>query len=334
MKPIYLFIGIALLSCNRKQTEEQGQTHTINIEVDKAVAVNSENSSSRTIHFNESDSLFCGMVSKLDCVNDTIYILDMFKNKGLYAYSPDGSLLFAYTAVGNGPEEFLGIADFQIDSDHISLLDNHQQKIIILDKKGKFVGKTDAGKFATSFRKDPDGGMWYNHGNTVTPESDTKLTYARDGHTENVLAVPEKIANITITAVTPFSSASDGTVHYLADFEPRVYECKDGKAELLWELDFGGRWIPDNKIATGEHPLAIMQDIEADGYVYQLNILEDNERVYFPFTCEKIPYIAIHDKKSGETKTYSFDTDQQPVGIINGAIVIPGEDSLTLITIE
>ncbi len=306
---------------------------TMNINADNSTPVSVNNSMSGDIRFGNSKKKWA-FVSKLHCINDTIYILDSMENTGLYVYDINGRPLYDFTSSGTGSGQFLSLSDFNVSDDCIRLLDSRQRKILTIDKKGKFKKSENLKNYITAFQKDSDGGMWYNHGNTVTPESDTKLIYARDDHTENVLAVPEKIANITITAVAPFSSASDGTVHYLADFEPRVYECKDGKAELLWDLDFGGRWIPDDKIATGEHPLTIMQGIEADGYVYQLNILEDNEKVYFPFTCEKTPYIAIHDKKSGETKTYSFDTDQQPVGIINGAIVIPGEDSLTLITIE
>ena len=45
-------------------------------------------------------------------MGDSILILDSWKDPGLYMYDSEGVLVNSYTKRGNGPDEFVGIVDF------------------------------------------------------------------------------------------------------------------------------------------------------------------------------------------------------------------------------
>ena len=81
-----------------------------------------------------------GNITKLEWMGDSILILDSRKDPGLYLYDSEGTLVNSYTKRGNGPNEFVGIVDFNVIPLGVVLLDTYStSQRIYLDQNFTFL---------------------------------------------------------------------------------------------------------------------------------------------------------------------------------------------------
>jgi hypothetical protein len=87
-----------------------------------------------------------GEINGIQVYKDWLFILDNRQNIGVYVFDKDGKFIRKFGNRGNGPDEYLTIADFTIDAknDVIYLLDSRANKIL------KY--KLSTGKFESSLR--------------------------------------------------------------------------------------------------------------------------------------------------------------------------------------
>ena len=88
---------------------------TIRVNLDDALPLKEAASSINVLMLNDSlSSHFPGNINKIEWMGDSILILDSWKDPGLYLYNSEGVLVNSYTKRGNGPDEFVGIVDFNV----------------------------------------------------------------------------------------------------------------------------------------------------------------------------------------------------------------------------
>jgi hypothetical protein len=100
----------------------------------------------RPIRLEETDYALIGEIHEIQVVNNQIFVLDMLIAKKLFVYDMNGKYIRQIGAMGQGPDEYMGISYFCIDPDRkeIYLLDywkNRLMKYRIED--GKLLDKID-----------------------------------------------------------------------------------------------------------------------------------------------------------------------------------------------
>lgn len=280
------------------------------------------------VRLDENSITFPGMVHKMACLNDTIYVLDVQKAPGLYVYDGDGTLLYAYDCVGEGPWEFNSLIDFQVIDASIYLLDNAGRKVLELDKSGKCIASEPIPELAYSFVNGDNGITYFDTGNS-TAFNNSKLISVEGENTSTILTVPNAIENITISPTNTLVY-NHGSVFYLPALENVIHECKDGQVVKTFEFDFGDYW-PDESFWNenkGRHPLMLFRSMEESSYIRELNFLMDDEIIHLNFMQGNSFFLFFYNMKSGKHNLY-IDKNKdfhRPCALSQGKLYVMQED--------
>lgn len=287
-----MMMSLITLSCIKKGVDMK--PGTIRVNLDEAVPLREVASSIDVFMLNDSSSShFPGDIKKMEWMGDSILILDSWKDPGLYLYDPEGILVNSYTKRGNGPDEFVGIVDFNIVPSGVVLLDTYStSQRIYLDKNLSFLYKEDAEAQAQHFfcETATSSGVWYDRGNVAYGAIKDKLIYYDKDSRKAVLPIPHEIENVTFASYNVFARISNDTILYLPAVEHRIYKCYDGQAEIFCDLDFNGLW-PDFSNVKRDNPLELMRKIAEEGKIYSTNILSEGKNLAISFFCKDDFYV-------------------------------------------
>lgn len=287
-----LMVSLMISSCTKRSSDME--TDVISVNLDDAQSLKEAATSIDIIMLNDSlSSHFPGDITKLEWMGDSIFVLDTWKDPGLYLYDSEGMLVNSYTQRGNGPADFVGIVDFNVVPSGIVLLDTYSaSKRIFLDRSFSFLYKDDAEAQANHFfcESGSTDGVWYDRGNVAYGSSKDKLIYMDGNSRKSVLPVPHDIENVTLASFNVFARVLNDTILYLPAVEPRIYKCYDGQAEIFCELDFHGLW-PNFSDVNKNQPLDLMRSIVNDGKIYSTNMLSEGNDVTVSFFCKDDFYV-------------------------------------------
>ena len=96
----------------------------------------------RAIKLEDNEKALIGTISKLIVFDEHLFVLDKSVSKSLFVFNKEGLFIRKFGSVGGGPEEYIKLSDFTIDTDKkiFYLLDPHTQKINSYDiASGKFI---------------------------------------------------------------------------------------------------------------------------------------------------------------------------------------------------
>jgi len=88
-------------------------------------------------NFNKPDDLF-GEINKVVCINNAFYLAD-YKSKKIIKVNQDGIVVAILNKPGEGPGEYKGINQMQLQNDSLLLLDAFGKKIFIYDTNFKYL---------------------------------------------------------------------------------------------------------------------------------------------------------------------------------------------------
>jgi len=144
---LILILIIGLSACNQNSSKPSNSEYiTINID-DREISdiMISDMFSEFELIRLETDTVPIGQIRKLKIFNDKIYILD---RSGLFIFSGTGEILYLIYKKGKGPEEYLSISDFTVDSDENLYISDHSgKKIVRYNSKGEYEDKWDLGYY-------------------------------------------------------------------------------------------------------------------------------------------------------------------------------------------
>ena len=119
-----MIMSLMMVSCTEKKSDVEASMIRVNL--DDALPLKEAASSINVLMLNDSlSNHFPGNINKVEWMGDSILILDSWKDPGLYMYDSEGVLVNSYTKRGNGPDEFVGIVDFNVVPSGVVLLDTY-----------------------------------------------------------------------------------------------------------------------------------------------------------------------------------------------------------------
>lgn len=143
-----LFLLLSTCSNNNKSSRDTltrarvGNSTLIQLgEIEQSVKFNELTDSIQYVVLQSIDngSTFIGDIDKIIYHNDRFYVLDTRLAKGLFCFSATGVHLFSINGRGNGPGEFIKIADFDIREGFIHLYDEGNGRLSIFDLEGTYL---------------------------------------------------------------------------------------------------------------------------------------------------------------------------------------------------
>ncbi len=330
---VVVLTGIMNACTNSKESESE--IKTVEVDLNKALPLTENVQSVDVMTLKDSETGHLpGHLSKVVFRRDSIFVMDMFKDNGLYVYDSDGNIINSFVNRGEGPEEFLGIRDFNVTSDKIILLDPHSdEKLMFLDRDLNFVRREKAEDYIFHFFYDSkNDGYWFDRGNIVHEDNDSKLIYKKGSGSKTMLRTPENLKNITFENWHSFAELTGDSLLYMPTTENGVYLCKSNGAELLYRLDFKDKWYEFNKNDRNESTVNLWNKIEDEGYVNTLDILSDGRNVLHTFNSGDRHYVLIVNTDTYASRLYYLTEEEHEnlgdaVAYHNGQIIfgVPGK---------
>lgn len=325
--------GLMCACINSKESDSE--TRVVVVDLNKALPLTENVQSVDVMTLKDSETGHLpGHLSKVVFRKDSIFVMDMFKDNGLYVYGSDGNIINSFVNRGEGPEEFQVVRDFNVTSDNIILFDpRSNESFIFLDRNLNFLHKDKVGDckdhFFYDFRNDS---WWLDKGNDAYDGSDSKLIYKNASGSKTMLRIPENLKNITFGIWHSFAELSRDSLLYLPVAENGVYLCKFNGVELLYRLDFKDKWYEFKKNDRNEGTVNLWDRIADGGHVNTLDMLSDGRNVLHTFVCEDKYYILFINMDTYATRLY-YLTDEEhenlgdAVEYHNGQIIfgVPGK---------
>lgn len=294
---------------NAATSTSDHDAYSVKIDFDKASKISDNFQSVSIIRFNENTENIPGGIQQIAVKGDTVFLVDPAKTPGLYAYLKDGTQLFAYCDNGAGPEDISSPMSLAVTDSEINVFDFAAKKLISFSKDGRFKHKTDMSMEVTSAIKDSNGGIWMDFSNQ--DYGDEKLSWKKDEESNptTLLTVPEHLKGMTNVQLMSMAQLENGELRYLPSIEPYIYELRNGEANLIYELDFVGKWPSNEEIAEEFQGNDWAQKFR-NFPIHIKGFAENDQWLVVGANFNKKLYITVYDKLAHTSRTY-VDSQQE-----------------------
>ncbi|HBY15624.1 MAG TPA: hypothetical protein DEG90_00665 [Porphyromonadaceae bacterium] len=307
VKIFVVVVLTGLMNACTNSKESESEIKAVEVDLNKALPLTENVQSVDVMTLKDSETGHLpGHLSKVVFRRDSIFVLDMFKDNGLYVYDSDGKIINSFVNKGEGPEEFQIVWDFNVTPNNIILFDyRSDEPFIFLDRNLNFLRRDKVGDCKDHFFYDSkNDSWWFDRGNYAYDGSDSKLIYKKGSGSKTMLKIPENLKNITFANWHSFAELSGDSLLYMPTTENVVYLCEPDSAEPMYRLDFKGKWYEFKKGDTNEETNDLWNRIAEEGYVNTLDILSDGRNVLHTFNSGDRHYVLIVNTDTYTSRLY------------------------------
>ena len=123
-----LAIAGSLASC-QPQKDRQDAANTVNLE--QATETDAAIADVAYVPLETNEQSLIGNISKIICQGNKFYVLDKFQAQGVFVFSKEGKFLSAIKKPGQGPGEYIELADMDVDGEgNVYVFDNARTNLI------------------------------------------------------------------------------------------------------------------------------------------------------------------------------------------------------------
>ena len=245
-----------------------------------------------------------GRIDKMAFVGDTIYILDRFVGRSVFAFNNEGIFLFRIGSQGKGPGQFIEPVDIDIDyhRKQIAILDTRNLRVNVYSFSGEFIKEFPFKDVIMNMCLLDDESIAYN---SLYSEKKNDWYYLKIQNNQIVNKYFSYTAESQITKhqFQPFLK-SNNTVYVKPITNDTIYTIQGGAIHPQLAIDFGQKrqpYVNENNISD------IMENSGSYCSIYWYHIMED--LVCFNFHYGPAPYYTFYNKKTNNIKAGILNND-------------------------
>ncbi|GAB6008815.1 6-bladed beta-propeller [Dysgonomonas reticulitermitis] len=307
---IYVFCLLIIVGCKtgNKQANNLFAENIIeiNLSTNKNKVLYSELFDSlKYICLETTDDILIKEITRLKYVDEKIYILDK-RSQTVFCFDMGGKLCWKIHSLGQGPQEYTQLTDFDIDAENNKIyLFSHRDKILVYDLLGNFVKKYNIKLGGNSFAYD-ENQMFIYAGTASNEKDNSGVNNYLFLFNENKNTVEGKLPfkpDKRYGSVHSYNSPNafchyDGEIRFFMPFSNNIYSIKGDSLYIKYHFDFGKYNLPDNYFDNNT-----TDDIGESKYAYGLNSFWENNKYYsFNIYVNQEFYQVLYSKK--EDKVY------------------------------
>ena len=234
---IVLFV-VFFSSCQNKDEESKWDGMTIHIgEINEMMKLSEVVDSFSFIPLETSDESLLADVTKVRFAKGKFFIYDE-KRESVFSFSESGGFIRQFGTQGKGPEEYLGITDFDIVGDTLFLHDAGLGKMLIFNFEGEYLDSFVSSKIrgGFSFVKLEKGlfGFYWSAG--FRPEL---YFYDRNRDEKKKRLIQPQVEKDFIYSKTNYFTSANNRSLVFPNFNDTVFEIKNETVEPYVILDCG-----------------------------------------------------------------------------------------------
>jgi len=248
-----------------------------------------------------------GRIQRIKYENNRIYISD--SQQALFVFSEDGVLLYCFKKRGRGPGEYLGINDFMVNGETITILDRDQQRLITYDNSGKNISTRNLGYFAQAISPSVDNSFFLFSDNAFSH----KLTRVSSGQEDShFLAVDQERAKYLFIFAHHNFYRYQNSIYFFQPLNDTIYQSVDGgRMNQSYYVDFKGKNIPESFFKRQfSNVKEFFDELYTTSYAYGVYSFVLHERfIMFGNFYQKNKKLTLYDRKNNISNTFSSIKD-------------------------
>jgi hypothetical protein len=259
-----------------------------------------------------------------------IYVMDIGMRDAIQQFSLDGSYIGAAASVGEGPNQLLGLQDFQLDDQgNLLVLSSlgDQSKILKIDATGQLSELVNSDYLAGSFSIPTSGGFLLAGGYNLPIVTDRVVLTDASGVIQSTF-LPNDYENEMLPMGERNFYESGDNLLYTEIFNNRIYAYTDQGLNPVMEIDMGKYALPDDFWKVD-----LMQGfsrLQEQGFATFKAVFEDDTHylvnIHIQSKAGSFKKILLINKQTGESVHWDGSSAEEglysdPISITNGEIV-------------
>jgi hypothetical protein len=292
-----------IVSCNNKNDEKK----TIIIDPQKAEAVVEnifDKYYSVTLETKQ-ENLISG-IDKIEIIDDKFYILDR-RNNVINIFNKDGFYISKIDRKGQGPDEYIDIADFVISDTLVYTLSRTGKKIVVYTETGSFVKAYGLNDYYDYLYMDGNEIFLYsNYSNDklyniiVANLSDNDISYSKE-------FLPfQKNQSFSFTP-SPFNKTTTNDLLVCQQYDYCIYNLKKNSISEECNLKFATKDIIPSAFEKEGFDKTYMELSNKSVVTRITHANKYNDFLYIIYNFEHNRYITKIDKTNSITETLKFE---------------------------
>lgn len=309
MKHIYnvILISIFFLSCGVKSKPSESGEFIIDISKANKSSFASELNKVEFIPLETTDSNVIGQIQLIKIEGNEIYIVDS-KTQKVLIFSIQGKYLRSINKVGQGPGEYIGITDMQINNrnGHIVILDETQYKMLEFDTNGNFINekkiplKDPLAKFAYL-----DSTTLVFYKSFIQKDNDNSIILCSEDFKQIEPKFPCKKTTSLLLCPRVSLQKSDNQLLYLPIYSQTLFEITNKKVKEKYTFNFEKNNIDlDVYNKKYSNPSELFRRLNTGNSIYFFNVLDSKSNIYADFYYKEVPYFFVYNKDTKKSNIF------------------------------
>lgn len=301
---IIVITSILLSACTKDKIGED----IIQIKIDYNDLTNiklSEYSDSiNFIPLQTNDDCIIGRISLVKIFKNNIYVLDRLSNS-LFVFDSKGNVVYILDKIGQGPDEYTQLTDFDIRSNGIFVLDMPGQSIIHYDFNFKLINRTRITEITGNLLVVENYYWLYTEPN-YRPD-DYELTGINSDGKQGKRFFPREILKNMPEANWAGSNVFESyhDKYYYSDrFSNLIFQYTDEKWEKYLEISFGDKTFPSDKSINDFNSL--FSDFP---YIVRRNFFISENYLIMDFFFDHKRYYTFYNFKENSVQSGFINND-------------------------
>ncbi|MDR1783172.1 MAG: 6-bladed beta-propeller [Dysgonamonadaceae bacterium] len=300
IKKYILLLLLVLLSCSRNRNTIEN-VKEINVGLNRnSIKASDFIEKFEVIKLETNDSCLIGQISKIQYIDDKIYLLD---NNSVFVFNKDGRFDKKLSKRGGGPEEYIQIMDFEVRDGFLYVLDFSKQSILKYNLNLDFRERSRFATISTAFAV-KDGNCWiYNEPGGTETDCRFSCIDFRNGDSKNFVPQKFNTCNYNWSDVNIFSSNSKD-LFASPKFGNTVYLVQKNSIEPVFQIRFDNDGFPENENICD-------YDISSPNFnfVIKHNFYLSDKYLILEYFHKQKRYFCIHELADGNTVSGIVEND-------------------------
>lgn len=306
-----LFIVIASLFFGCQEHKKESIIETIMVSLNRdEIRTSGIFSDVELIQLETSDNSLLGTISKSYLGDDFIFIKSAHE---LFLFNRTGEFVLKISDMGNGPNEYTGLSDFDVDETmkEIYILDKAQKKVLIYNYQGERLRVFSLDFWATKLITAERGKTYLYSGNEESPSNKFKVNVATGASFGDGLFPIDsrKKGYLHVNSAQNFYWRN-GTIYFFEAFNDTIYNLTEGVPQYYINY---GQAIPDSFFDRDfQNIMSFFQEFNKAGFVNSTyNAFESDNNLCFSCFHGGTKYFNLYDKKSKTCFSYNNIIEDQ-----------------------
>ena len=307
---LYILLGIFLL-CSCQQKERDFSTSLIEVDVTSNAKLKLSDFFENFRMVKLQSDVVIGGIRRIRYENNLIYISDV---KTLFVFSNSGELLSYFNHSGVGPREYVGITDFVVDDDTITILDRTSQKLLKYNHSGDYFSEHKLGYYAWAISPTVDRyNFLYCGYENILLNFPSKLRRMCSGQPDSLyLFIKENQADFMHFRYKDNFFRNQDAVYFFELFNDTIYKSIRGSnIQPFYCVDYKGKNVPSSFFSGNyANVVEFRQEYNKTSYAHGVfSFVEFDRFLMFGSNYQQKIKLTIFDRKEEISHTFSDVVD-------------------------